>query len=851
MKKFIQNIGPFIGAALFIAALFVLHHALKKYNYHDIIRHVKHLPPENLALAVVLTILSYLVLTGYDTFSVRYFRHPINYFKSAFASFIGYAFSHNIGVAIISGGGVRYRLYSSWGLSALDIAKIIVFNGITFWSGFCALGAVVFLSSPLPLPPSLHIPLKGAAPLGIVCLSAVLGYMMLCTFRRRPFSVMGIEFPVPPLPLGLLQIVISSLDWTIAGSVVYVLVTATVAIDFRLFLGIFLFAQIAGLISQVPGGLGVFEMVMLVMLAPFGPPSDILGALLAYRGIYFLMPLIAAILLLGAEEIVSRKGVLQRAIAAVGKTLPTLVPDVLSIATFIGGTILLFSGAAPPAHGRLALLGGLVPLPVMEISHFLASVAGLGLLVIARGLQRRLDAAYIVSAVLLMAGIIFSLMKGLDYVEALVLSIMLFALLPSRQYFYRKAALTSQPFTAGWSVAIFAVIASSVWLGIFSYKHVPYSYELWWRFSLHAGAPRFLRATVGVLAATLAFGIYQLLRPTRPKPAPAGEGELRLVQDIISASGHSWANLALLGDKRLLFNEAKNAFIMYGIEGRSWVSMGGPIGPPKERAELGWAFRELADRHGGWSVFYEAGLEDVQVYIDMGLGLMKLGEEARVQLHDFSMEGHSKSGLRDTVHRLDAEGYSFKVVHQSDVPALMPELRAISDAWLAAKDVKERGFSMGFFSEDYIRNFSIGMALRDGRPEAFSNIWLGQDKEEVSPDLMRHMPEAANGLMDYLFIRLMLWAKEEGYRWFNLGMAPLAGLEAGVPSPLFFRLGSLVFRHGEHFYNFQGLRNFKEKFGPRWESRYLVSPGSLTIPRVMANIIALTSKGPAGVIVKR
>ena len=192
----------------------------------------------------------------------------------------------------------------------------------------------------------------------------------------------------------------------------------------------------------------------------------------------------------------------------------------------------------------------------------------------------------------------------------------------------------------------------------------------------------------------------------------------------------------------------------------------------------------------------------------------------------------------------------FEVIAQADIPSLLPEFRGISDTWLGAKNTREKGFSLGFFSEDYLRRFPAGVIRQDGHVMAFANIWPGGGKEELSIDLMRYLPEAPRGIMEYLFIRLMLWGKQEGYRWFNLGMAPLSGLEDHALAPLWSRLGALVFRHGEHFYNLQGLRQYKQKFDPKWESRYIASPAGLSFPRILANIASLVSGSMKGVIAK-
>ena len=180
----------------------------------------------------------------------------------------------------------------------------------------------------------------------------------------------------------------------------------------------------------------------------------------------------------------------------------------------------------------------------------------------------------------------------------------------------------------------------------------------------------------------------------------------------------------------------------------------------------------------------------------------------------------------------------------------MPDLKDISAAWLRQKNTAEKGFSLGFFDEDYLKNFPVAIIRKWDRIIAFANLWTGAGKEELSVDLMRFLPEAPEGAMEYLFIQVILWGKQEGYRWFNMGMAPLAGLEDHGLAPLWSRLGAFVFSHGEHFYNFQGLRRYKDKFDPEWRPKYMACPGGLAVPRIMANIASLVSGSMKGVIAK-
>jgi phosphatidylglycerol lysyltransferase len=849
-KRLLHSLGALLVVGVFTVALWVLHHELKAYHLKDILDALHRIPSAHLLAALSLTLLSYLMMTGYDALSLYYIRRPLGYAKIALASFVGYAFSNNIGLSMVAGGSVRYRLYSSWGLSILETTEVLAFCSLTLWLGFLALGGVVFVLKPMVIPEALHLPFNSVRPLGEIFLLAVGAYLVLTIFRKKPLKIRNREFPIPSPRLFIAQIAVAFLDWSLAGTVLFALLPPSPDPSWVGFMAVYLLAQLAGLISQLPGGLGVFETAVILLMPSNLPTSHVLGALLAYRGIYYLFPFFVALLLLGTREILHKKRAFQRIARAFGHWSSFVVPQILAVGSFLGGTILLFSGATPALAWRLTWLRTFLPLPVIEISHFLGSLVGVGLLILARGLYRRIDAAYTLAVTMLGAGIALSLLKGFDFEEAIALSIVLGALLPCRAYFYRKSSLTAEKFTPAWMAAILLGLLCSVWLGFFSYKHVAYSESLWWQFTLHGDASRFLRATLGTIVLLMGFALAKLLRPASPKPSATSKADIDRVVPIVEGSQKTYAYLALLGDKALLFNQAGNAFIMYGVEGRSWVAMGDPIGPLKEWPELLWLFRETSDRFGGWPVFHEVGSEHLSLYLELGLSFLKLGEEAKVPLESFALEGSAHKKLRQVVNKFHKEDCVFEVLSPEEVTFSLREFRLVSDAWLNMKNTREKGFSLGFFNEDYLKRFPAGVVRRDGKIIAFANIWKSAAKEELSIDLMRHDPDAPSGIMDYLFTQLMLWGKEEGYRWFNLGMAPLSGLENRALSPLWNRFGSFIFRHGEHFYNLQGLRQYKEKFHPEWESKYLASPGGLSVPRILAHVASLISRGVKGVIAK-
>jgi phosphatidylglycerol lysyltransferase len=848
-ERLAAALGPLLGLALFGVAAAILHHELAEYHYRDVVAHLRAIPLERMALAFALTLLGYLVLTGYDALALRFVGRRLPYPRIALASFVAYVLSHNVGLAFFSGSAVRYRMLTSWGVTAAELGRAITFNIITFWLGFLALGALTLGLAPIRLPAAWNPAIATTAPLGLAMLVILAGYA-LASARHATLRVRSLELAVPGPGTTALQMLLSCADWALAAGVLYVLLPAAEGLDFPRLVGVFLLAQVAGLVSHVPGGLGVFETVTVLLLSPWLPGDAVLGSVLAYRIVYYLIPLGAAVVLFAGFEALERRRSLRRAGDWLGHWLPELAPRVSAAASFAAGVVLLLSGATPAAPGRTELLERVLPLPLMELSHLLASVVGVALLLLARALQQRVDAAWGLSLALLVGGALASLGKGLDFEEAALLLALAAALYPCRSAFYRRSSLLGQSFSPGWVAGIALILLGTGFVVALAHRHVEYSRELWWQFALDGHAPRSLRALAAAALALAAFAAARLLRPVPPLAPPAAAEELERAAPTIAASSHANAHLALLGDKRLLFHESGAGFLMYGVQRRSFVAMGDPVGPREVRRELAWQFRELADRHGGLAVFYEVGTEDLPVYLELGLHLRKLGEEARVPLEGFSLEGAARKDLRSARNRMAREGCRFEVLPREAVPALLGELRSVSEAWLRRKSTREKRFSLGAFEPAYLARCPVALVRRGERIVAFANVWAPDAREELSIDLMRHQDDAPPGVMDFLFTELLLHAQAQGYRWFSLGMAPLAGFEPRRLAPLWNRFGALLFRHGEHFYNFQGLRAFKAKFHPVWEPRYLASPGGLAVLFVLGDVAGLISGGLTGVVAR-
>jgi phosphatidylglycerol lysyltransferase len=278
--------------------------------------------------------------------------------------------------------------------------------------------------------------------------------------------------------------------------------------------------------------------------------------------------------------------------------------------------------------------------------------------------------------------------------------------------------------------------------------------------------------------------------------------------------------------------------------------MGDLVGTSDQAKELIWDFYEMSKLHQGRAAFYEVSEKYIPVFLDMSLALFKIGEEAKVPLGSFTLEGSESKDFRYTLKNVEKKGYRFEIIPPEGVSVIMPELKRISDAWMEMKSGKEKKFSVGFFDEKYLSNFPLALVRNEAQIVAFANIWTGADRTEISVDLMRHTPDAPDRTMEYLFVKLILWGKENEYRFFSLGMAPLSGFEKRQYAPIWNRIGSLIFTHGEHFYNYKGLRDFKEKFNPVWSPRYIALPKGLKQVFALKDIAALISGGMKGIFLK-
>ena len=512
------------------------------------------------------------------------------------------------------------------------------------------------------------------------------------------------------------------------------------------------------------------------------------------------------------------------------------------------GVMLLASGATPSEPVRFMRLIQITPVYLIEAAHFLSSILGLALVLLAFGLRARLDAAWAATIAVLLLAATLALLKGFNWEETAALIALAVALAPFHGAFPRKSALTRMEITPGWLVSAFCVLVGVGLLGLWSFQHSDYADRPWWRVMVDADAERAIRAWAGAALGLFAIGVWRLFASAATPPV-VGETDpdFQRVRSILASAedAEPSSNLALLGDKRFLFSASGESFLMFGVRGRTWLALGPPVGRRDERMELMWRFRELADSHAARPGFYGLGADDLPEAVELGFSIQKVGESAAVPLDTFSIEGRKRGNLRRAWRKAAEEGATFQIVQGDELGSLLPELQAISDEWLANHAGGEKGFTMGAFLPRYVAEFPMAVVREHGRPVAFATLWTTAARSAFSMDLMRYANSAPKNIMDYLFVELIAWGRAQGYQAFEFGMAPLSGLEDRPLAPIMSRVGNLLFERGEEIYNFQGVRRFKGKYDPLWQPRYIAGPHRWLIPILMADVGLLASGGAA------
>ncbi|ALI56181.1 phosphatidylglycerol lysyltransferase [Celeribacter marinus] len=845
LKRWVSHPAVRVVIPLLITALalFVLHRMSLGTNLADVKRDARGYSGMTLGLSFAAMCVSYLALSLYDVIimrSVSDVRLPLGVTMMTGASSM--AVSNMLGLSWLTGGAIRYRVYAAFGVKIGAVAKLIATSWLAFLLGLFALIGALMVFHPDGLAAVLHLSKRMEVAGGFAILAVIATYFVWTARTPRQIGFGQLKMTLPNGRQGATLSAISIIDLAATAMTLYVLMPADLSQNFFLFFVVFVAAIAVGILSHAPGGLGIFEATMIAGLGAAGR-SDALAALLIYRLIYTVLPFLFAVIGLAGAWAVANREKASDTSRTIVKAVGPIVPLVTAGLVMLSGAVLLISGNLPSDPARLGFLQEILPLSLIETSHMIGSVSGVLLMIVARGLYRRMFRAWGLAMALLLTGFVVSLLKGFDWEEAATLAGAMAVLWVFRGAFYRANVTGTLRLNWKWILSVSLLVAAISWIGMFAYSNVQYSDALWWKFAWKSDASRFLRATFAVAVVLSAFMLNSLLsrQSARLKPDPIPD----VVRHLTAQATAAEANISLSGDKRFIITPDACAYIAYADTGHTLVAKGDPVGTKEAGIAAIWQLRELADAMGRRCAFYAVSDRYLPSYLDLGLQVLKIGEVARVELATFSLEGSKRKDWRHAKARIARDGYVFEVIKAADLAPVMDNLREVSDAWLALKKSEEKGFSLGAFHPDYMGNFDQAVIrhAQTGRIAAFANLMQTGDKSEVSLDLMRYDPSGPGMAMDALFADMLLWGKAQGFTWFSLGAAPLSGFESHRLASTWHRIGSFLYEHGEQFYRFEGLRTFKQKFDPVWSPEYLASSGRLDAARVLYEVSLLISRG--------
>jgi phosphatidylglycerol lysyltransferase len=810
-------------------------------DYAATIHTLRRLPVSALALSVAMTALSFAGYIGREATALSYVGARPPRLALWLGGLAAAALGNVAGFGVLTAAAVRYRIYGAVGIDAFAVARIVGFVAVGSAIGLAAVGGGAAVARAPEVAamfgwsPTLVLTL-GLLSLGLVAALILFGVPRFLRFR-------GVTVEAPSRGLIALQTLWTGVRFIGAAAALWALLPPG-QIGLLTLAPLFAAAAALGALSHIPAGAGVFEFVLLWALRGRAPGEAVAAALIAYRAIYYVLPLaFSAATLAAFEWRVAFDPKMPRADAKLARAASRLTPTFVGLVAFAIGVMLILSGATPAVGKRLMLLANHVPLWTVETASFLGSVLGVAFLFLTRGLFDRRDGAWRLAAAATLASLAFSLLKGLAFGEAALLSCFLALLLATRPRFDRPTSLFDQPFTAGWSAAVGAILAAAFGLLWLAFHNAPSRSDGLLAFAFDAQAPRALRAVLGACVSAAGFALWQLLRAPSGRLGAPDPATLGRALAVIEAQPRSEALMALMGDKALMFSASGRAFLMYGKHGRSWIALYDPVGPREEWRELVEGFVRLAGEHGGRANVYQARPESLPFYLDLGFAATKLGEEAVIDLAAFTLKGGAFHHLRYALKRGERDGLAFEWLSGEAAAARFDDLALISAEWLEARRGEEKGFSVAAFEPNFLSRQRVALLTERGRPVAFASVMaVGR---ETTLGLLRSAEPESPAAMEFLLCRLATVLREEGFERFSLGAAPLAGVR---PAPLrtrWSRLAAFLWRHGDRFYSFQGLRAFKNKFNPVWEPRYFVSSGALGPFVALADAVALIGASSA------
>ncbi len=584
-------------------------------------------------------------------------------------------------------------------------------------------------------------------------------------------------------------------------------------------LPLFMVANVIGVISMVPGGLGSFDVLMIVELGQLGLDSSAAVVwLLFYRLFYYVIPF-----LIGAGLFAQDAG---KRLNAYLEGLPVQLIrkaafGFLVVFLYFSGIMLLLRGVAPDLAFQNTLYQRLYPYTFLFLDRVTNVIVAFLILGFGRGIASRVKRAYWPTVIVLIVAMVASLREDNHLRFIVFLILVVIALILTRR------ELTRDRLALSWGnklidgavfglTFIFYAFAAFYNAPAIHHRHVPDVF-------LFPSERMFFTTLIGVMLAALT--VYLIFRylsaPTKSLADPYDEARLKAV--VAKFGGNEVSHLGLMRDKSLHFYQVDGedrVFFLFKKKADKLIVMGEPVGDETQIPAAIADFMKQADDQDMSLVFYEINESLTMKLHEFGFDFMKFGEEGYVDVTTFTLAGTKRKGERALMHKFEREGYSVELLKPPFDDALLDDLQTVSDSWLDGRS--EKGFSLGFFDRHYLNQAPIAVVRApDGKIVAFATDMPTGNNEVTSIDLMRSSADAPSGIMDEVFIHLFELAKDRGFKYFNMGMAPLANVGTSSYSFIEEKIAHLVYEYGYRFYGFQGLRSYKNKYVTEWVPKYV------------------------------
>lgn len=613
---------------------------------------------------------------------------------------------------------------------------------------------------------------------------------------------------------------ISILEWATTILLIYALIVIIgIKITLIQFFPIYIKAIIIAIISMVPGGVGTFDLTLLTGLKSFNVESEqILLLLILYRISYYIVPLVIGVILyitdLYKKANFETRQLISRINSKISITLLILMVYITGIALIFWTTIDVPS---------FITVNTIFNISVMDLAVYISVVLGFLLIVLASILNTKTKKIYYILVGSFSLITIFVLFVEKNFDGFIILIVAWILIILSKKRFYKEG------FIFTWNNAIKGIVSILVLLiinlrvtlsvpkEIEFFEGIPEDFDIG---AMSVYADRLLIAIF--LGVTISISlIIILLNINKFNKFPAQKLDKEKIIELISKyGGSSLAHYVFVGDKYVHINKKDDVFFQYQIISDKIIVLGGPVGNKESFFDAIKEFYDLADLYGYTLVFSGVDVILFQELHDMGYDFLKLGQDALVELGEFSLAGNKNKSKRQAVSRIDKAGYTFSIETPPFTDELFKELKEISDEWLNGK--REKGFCVGYFNKEYMEMDKIALVRNsEGEIKAFATIMPMYDNKTLSIDLMRFKNIELNGIMDFIFVKLFEYGKENGYEFFNLGLVPLADVGESKYSFIREKIAYQIFMNGNFIYSFKGLKKFKDKYATKWDDKYI------------------------------